>query len=103
MLPAGYEPVIMPSNFSWQAPEAAGTIKVVVRYSPQANTIRMIETAELKPAVIPAYKFPEIMKASRVLAHPDMRTILLKKAGRRNNKATPAQRPHTTDLTRPIR
>ena len=79
ILPDGYEPAILPRTFSWQAPEGAGLVEVTVEYSPRANAIRMVQLANLRPALIPAEKFPAILEAGRKLAHPDMRTILLKK------------------------
>jgi len=79
VLPDGYEPAILPETFSWQAPEGAGLVEVAVEYSPRANAIRMVQMADLKPALIPASEFPNIIEASRKLTHPDMRTILLKK------------------------
>ncbi len=79
VLPDGYEPVIMPKNFSWQAPEGAGLVDVSVEYDPLANAIRMVQIANLGPALIPADDFPDIIEAGRELAHPDMSTILLKR------------------------
>ncbi len=79
VLPDGYEPVILPKNYSWQAPSGAGLVEVAVEYSPRANAIRIVQIADLKPALIPAKHFPAIIEAGRTLAHPDTRTILLKK------------------------
>ena len=79
ILPDGYEPVILPATFSWQAPEGAGMVEVAVDYSERANAIRMVQMADLKPALIPAEEFPGIVEANKQLSHPDMRTILLKK------------------------
>ncbi len=79
VLPDGYEPAILPDDFSWQAPAGAGFVEVAVEYSPRANAVRMVQIADLKPALIPAEEFPGIIEASRQLAHPAMRTILLKK------------------------
>ncbi len=79
VLPDGYEPAILPKNFSWQAPNGAGMVEVAVEYSARANAIRIVQIADLKPALIPAREFPNILKTGRHLAHPDMRTILLKK------------------------
>ncbi len=78
-LPDGYEPAIMPGNFSWQAPGGAGRVEITAEYSEPENTIRIVQTADLKPALIPAEEFPGIIEAAKQLAHPDMRTILLKK------------------------
>ncbi|HEY5621303.1 MAG TPA: hypothetical protein VIR77_01755, partial [Pontiella sp.] len=78
ILPDGYEPVIMPKDFSWMAP-GGGLIEVAVDYSERANAIRMVFMADLKPALIPAADFPDIIEAGRKLAHPDMHTILLKR------------------------
>ncbi len=78
-LPEGYEPVILPRSFSWQAPNGAGRVEVAVEYSSRANAIRIVRMATLKPALIPAADFPDILEAGRRLAHPNMQTILLKK------------------------
>ncbi len=80
ILPDGYEPLILPKSFSWQAPNRAGMIEIAVEYSKRANAIRMVQMADLKPALIEAKDFPSIIEASKELAHPDMRTILLKKS-----------------------
>jgi transglutaminase-like putative cysteine protease len=79
ILPNGYEPVILPKTFSWQAPNGAGMVEVAVEYSKRANAIRMVLLADLKPALIQAEVFPDIIEASRKLSHPDMRTVLLRK------------------------
>ena len=78
-LPKGYEPAILPKAFSWHAPSGAGMIEVVTEYNADSHSIRIVQMADLKPAIIPATDFPDILEASRKLAHPDMRTILLKK------------------------
>ncbi|MDZ8119847.1 DUF3857 domain-containing protein [Pontiella agarivorans] len=78
-LPEGYEPVIQPRAFSWQAPQGAGLVEMAVEYSEKNHTIRMVQMADLKPTLIPAKDFPDIIQAMKKLAHPDMRTILLKK------------------------
>jgi hypothetical protein len=79
VLPDGYEPVILPKSFSWKAPQGAGMVEVAVDYSARANAIRIVQIADLKPALIPAVEFPDIIEASRKLAHPNMQTILLRK------------------------
>jgi transglutaminase-like putative cysteine protease len=79
ILPDGYEPVIMPAPYSWQAPSGAGLIEVAVEYSRRANAVRMVQIADLNPALIPAEKYPDILEVGKKLAHPDMRTMLLKK------------------------
>ena len=79
VLPGGYEPVVMPRDFSWQAPGGAGVVDVAVEYSPRAHAVRIVQMADLRPALIPADDFADIVKAGQRLAHPDMRTILLKK------------------------
>ncbi len=79
VLPDGYEPLILPRNFSWQAPEGAGLVEVAVDYSERANAVRIVQMADLKPALIPADRFADIVEAGRRLAHPDMRTILLRR------------------------
>ncbi|QBG47477.1 DUF3857 domain-containing protein [Verrucomicrobia bacterium S94] len=78
-LPEGYEPAILPRTFSWQAPQGAGLVEIAVEYSEKNHTIRMVQMADLKPALIPGKDFPDIIQAMKKLAHPDMRTILLKK------------------------
>jgi len=83
ILPDGYEPVIIPNAFSWQAPNGAGMVEIAVDYSRRANAIRMVQIADLKPALIQAEDFSKIIDASKKLSHPDMRTILLKKSKQR--------------------
>jgi hypothetical protein len=79
VLPEGYEPAILPENFSWQAPGGAGLIEVAVEYSQLAHAILITQIADLRPALIPAEAFPDIIEAGRRLAHPGMSTILLRK------------------------
>ena len=79
LLPEGYEPAIMPKNYSWKAPQGAGMVEISVEYSPLANAIRIVQVANIRPALIPSESFPEIIIAGRKLAHPDMSTILLRK------------------------
>jgi len=79
ILPDGYEPAILPKSFSWQAPSSAGLIEIAVEYSARANAIHLVQMADLKPAIISADDFPEVLETGRKLAHPDMRTILLKR------------------------
>jgi hypothetical protein len=79
LLPDGYKPALIPQSFSWQAPNNAGQISVNVEYFPRENVIRIVQMVDLQPALISAKKFYSILKASRALAHPNMRTILLKK------------------------
>jgi transglutaminase-like putative cysteine protease len=79
ILPDGYEPSILPKNLSWQAPKGGGLIEISVEYSKLANAVRIVQIADLNPALIPAEDFPKIIETSRTLAHPSMRTILLKK------------------------
>ena len=88
VLPNGYKPLIMPQNFNWQAPNNAGQISVQVKYFPRVNAIRIVQMVDLQPALIPAKKFAEILKASRTLAHPSMRTILLKKTSQKKQNET---------------
>jgi transglutaminase-like putative cysteine protease len=78
-LPEGYEPLILPECFSWQAPNGAGMVEIAIEYEEKAHTLRITQMADLNPAIIPAEDFPDIIAASKKLAHPDMRTILLKK------------------------
>ena len=52
---------------------------MAVEYSPRAHAIRIVQMADLRPALIPAEAFRDVVKAGQRLAHPDMRTILLKK------------------------
>lgn len=81
LLPEDFDPLILPKDFSWQAPEGAGMVEVAVFYSPLAHAVRIVQMADLKPALLQAADFPEIIDAGRRLAHPDMRTILLKRKG----------------------
>jgi hypothetical protein len=79
VLPDDFEPAILPKDFSWDAPCDAGRIRIQVEYDPLPNALLIHQEAHLKPAIIPAEKFPEIIRAARQLAHPSTRTLLLKK------------------------
>jgi transglutaminase-like putative cysteine protease len=78
-LPEGYEPAILPENYSWQAPANAGLVEIATEYNASSHRIRIVQIVHLKPALVPARKFPKILEANRELAHPATRTILLKK------------------------
>ncbi|MCF7847612.1 MAG: DUF3857 domain-containing protein [Kiritimatiellales bacterium] len=79
VLPEGYEPAILPGDLKWQAPGGAGTVTVTTEYSASANAVRIVQQADFEPALIPASEYQGVIKAGRKLAHPDMRTILLKR------------------------
>jgi transglutaminase-like putative cysteine protease len=76
-IPEGYEAVMLPGNVQWQAPQKAGTISVELKQ--QEQQIEISYETSLKPALLPANVYPEILDIRKQLAHPDMRTILLKK------------------------
>ncbi len=78
-LPPGYTPLIMPRSFFWTAPANAGSVQVHAAFSKTYHQIEIEMRARLGPALIPAGEFPAIIEAGRRLAHPGMRTILLKK------------------------
>jgi hypothetical protein len=78
VLPDGFEPVILPEDFSWEAPCSAGYIRMQVEYDSLPNALLIHQEAHLDPAILPAAQFPEIIRAARHLAHPATRTILLK-------------------------
>ncbi len=77
-LPAGFDNVqLVPPDITWKAPEDAGTIttKAVV----SGNKIKVIDSVNINPAVIPADEYDDLLEINRKLSHPRMRTILVSK------------------------
>lgn len=79
-LPPGFEePVLLPSDFFWNAPDDAGSVWVGVRREgPSALTV--IHDVDLRAAVLPADVYAELLETNRRLSHPAARTILLRQA-----------------------
>jgi len=78
ILPAGFDNVqLVPPEITWKAPEDAGTIttKAVV----SGNKIKVIDSVNIDPAVIPADEYDDLLEINRKLSHPRMRTILVSK------------------------
>jgi len=77
-LPAGFDNVqLVPPEIAWKAPENAGTIttKTVV----SNGKIKVIDSVDINPAVIPADEYDDLLEINRKLSHPRMRTILVSK------------------------
>jgi len=77
-IPDGYQVEIAPREYSWIAPHQAGVISVSVRYDKSNNSIHIIHKADLKPALLPASIYPEVLEVGRQMSHPKTYTILLK-------------------------
>ncbi|MCK5852637.1 DUF3857 domain-containing protein [bacterium] len=77
-LPAGFDNVkLVPPDITWKAPENAGiiTTKTIV----SKGTIKIVDSVNINPAVIPADEYDDMLEINRKLSHPRMRTILVSK------------------------
>lgn len=77
-LPDGYEPSILPSLYKWEAPNNGGHIQIETVYDESSNQMYLFASVELRPAIIPTDKYPQLLKAHKELAHAKRCTILLK-------------------------
>ena len=84
-LPPGFtEAVLTPQEFFWNAPADAGSVWVgVTRQGP--SSLRIIHDVDLRPAILPATVYPELLDVNRQLSHPAAGTLLLRR--------TPAAQP----------
>lgn len=78
-LPEGYIPEIIPEPFTWLAPNDAGTITISSTYTEKDHRLHLLQKAQLNPALIQPEDYPKIMETGRTLAHPALKTIVLKK------------------------
>ena len=90
--PAGFDTfVLRPREMQEELPNGAGTIRLketlstpVAGAEPQAGLALTIEhRAELKPSVLPASSYDELLKLQRRLGHPKARTLLLRQKVRK--------------------
>ena len=78
VFPNGFSKVkLSPPNINWDAPENAGSITTKTINS--ENSIKVIDTVNINPAIIPAEDYDELLEANRKFSHPKMRTILISK------------------------
>ncbi|MHC4562760.1 MAG: DUF3857 domain-containing protein [Planctomycetota bacterium] len=79
-LPEGFTDILLaPGDIDWQAPADAGHVRV--RVTQEANPPRLVVNydIDLKAAVIPAAEYDKLLEIDRLLSHPRMRTIVLRK------------------------
>jgi hypothetical protein len=76
--------VLAPGEFDWMAPRGGGS--VTVRREDRAkggsragSDLRLVHEVNLRPAVIPADTYADLLEINRQLSHPRARTILLGK------------------------
>lgn len=70
--------ILLPSEFFWRAPADAGWVWVGVRRR-DAATLEIVHQVDLRPAVLPASLYPELLETNRSLSHPRARTLLLRR------------------------
>ncbi len=75
--PAFCEVQLAPRSLTWSAPMGG---KIVFRTVQHSNIVEVVRTIDLKPAIIAAFSYPELLEVNRTLAHPAMRTILATEA-----------------------
>lgn len=79
--PAGFAPLIQPETFSWKGPGTMGDFKVVAENLSDAKATKLdyTVTMNLRPALIPAGSYGQLIEINRRLAHPTARRLLLTK------------------------
>ena len=82
-LPDGYDPVILPADFSRTAPAGAGTVRQTVEYDPGKRCLHVRRTVDLHPAILSPERYPDLLEIARRLDAPDAREILLRKTNDR--------------------
>ncbi len=80
-LPEGFSTVLLaPPNVDWKAPGDAGTITMRTSRDEQAPSRLVIDySADLRPVVIDAEDYPQLLEIDRRLSHLRARTIVLSK------------------------
>jgi hypothetical protein len=79
-LPAEFgDAVLLPAEFFWSAPAGAGSVWVGVRRQ-GPSVLQVIHDVDLKPAVLPATAYAQMLETNRKLSHPGARTVLLRRA-----------------------
>ena len=78
-LPSDYEVISAPPSFGWKGPQQCGKIKIDSRYDKATHTLTLIGKAAMRPAIISAHQFNQLIEGERQLSHPDRYTLLLKK------------------------
>ena len=78
-LPSDYELIGAPPSFEWKGPQQCGQIKIDSRYDKTTHTLTLIATAAMRPAIVPAHQFNQLIEGERQLSHPDRYTLLLQK------------------------
>ena len=76
-LPPNHTPLITPQPLTLQLPNQTGTVQLTTHYDPQHHTLTLTGTAHIRPALIPANQFPQLIQADRQLSHPNRSTLLL--------------------------
>lgn len=78
-LPPNHTPLITPEPLTLQLPNQTGTVQLTTHHNATENTLTLTGTAHIRPTLIPANQFPQLIQADRQLSHPDRTTLLLQK------------------------
>ena len=76
--------VLAPGEFDWMAPRGGGSVTVRCEGRAKEGSqvradLRLVHEVDLRPAVIPAEAYENLLETNRQLSHPRARTILLGK------------------------
>lgn len=79
--PAGLKPLIQPQALDWKGPGSLGTFRITAssRSESSATVLNYSLAAHLRPALIPAGSYAQLLDLNRRLTHPSARRILLTK------------------------
>ncbi|NLF17715.1 MAG: DUF3857 domain-containing protein, partial [Lentisphaerae bacterium] len=72
------EVVLKPQEMVWEAPEQAGTVRTTVT-RPEPGRLQVVHEVDLRPAILPAAAYPELLETHRRLSHPAAATLLLRR------------------------
>lgn len=78
-LPEQYELIAYPPSFEWNGPRNCGKIIINTFYDEKTHSLKFTGSVTLRPAIIPAHQYSQLLQAESELSHPDRQLLLLKK------------------------
>ena len=76
-LPEGWRPALIPESFRIELPNGAGAVEI--RTGMMQNKLRVMQRAELNPALLSAEDYDQLVDLNNRLTQPAARTLLLRK------------------------
>ncbi len=78
-LPGGLKPAILPENIDWAGPGGLGTVQFrsVLQSSADKSTLDVEYEAHLRPAILPAGNYADLLRLNQTFRHGSRRRVLL--------------------------